>query len=91
MASLPLFNRRGDGDPVDEGFWTVSALTGQIKAALELEFGTVGLVGEISNLSRPRSGHLYFHLKDEGASIRAVMWRSACRRCRPSCRRSSCW
>jgi exodeoxyribonuclease VII large subunit len=77
MASLPLFDRRDEGDPGDDGFWTVSALTGQIKAALELEFGTVGLVGEISNLSRPRSGHLYFHLKDEGASIRAVMWRSA--------------
>lgn len=77
MASLPLFDRRGDHEPDADGFWTVSALTGQIKAALEDEFGSVGLVGEISNLSRPRSGHLYFNLKDEGASIRAVMWRSA--------------
>jgi exodeoxyribonuclease VII large subunit len=77
MASLPLFDRRGDHEPDADGFWTVSALTGQIKAALEDEFGSIGLVGEISNLSRPRSGHLYFNLKDEGASIRAVMWRSA--------------
>jgi len=32
--------------------------------------------GEISNLSRPASGHLYFTLKDAGASLRIVMWKS---------------
>lgn len=75
MASLPLFERRDN--PGADGFWTVSALTGQIKAALEGDFGTVGLIGEITGLSRPRSGHIYFNLKDEGATIRAVIWRSA--------------
>jgi exodeoxyribonuclease VII large subunit len=32
--------------------------------------------GEISNLSRPASGHVYFTLKDAGASLRSVMWRN---------------
>ena len=38
------------------------------------------VVGEISNYSRPQSGHSYFTLKDDQAQIRAVMWRSAAAR-----------
>jgi exodeoxyribonuclease VII large subunit len=40
--------------------------------------------GEISNLSRPTSGHLYFTLKDEQASLRCVIWRSQATRLRAS-------
>ncbi len=36
--------------------------------------------GEISNLSRPGSGHIYFTLKDAGASLRSVMWRTGAMR-----------
>jgi len=36
--------------------------------------------GEVSNFSQPRSGHLYFSLKDEAASLRCVMWRNAAQR-----------
>ncbi len=36
--------------------------------------------GEISNLSRPSSGHIYFTLKDAGASLRSVMWRTGAAR-----------
>ncbi len=59
---------------------TVSQLTAQIKNALEGEFPSVWVVGEISNYSRPQSGHSYFTLKDDQAQIRAVMWRSTASR-----------
>jgi exodeoxyribonuclease VII large subunit len=55
--------------------FTVSELTRSIKAILEGEFGSVWLQGEVSNLRRPASGHLYFTLKDEQAQIAAVMFR----------------
>jgi exodeoxyribonuclease VII large subunit len=56
---------------------SVSQLTAQIKNALEGEFPDVWVAGEVSNYSRPQSGHCYFTLKDDQAQIRAVMWRSA--------------
>jgi len=63
---------------------SVSDVTARIKALLEEddELADVRVAGEISNLSRPASGHLYFTLKDEGAQIRCVMWRSAAVRLR---------
>lgn len=56
---------------------TISQLTAQIKDSLEGEFPSVWVAGEVSNYSRPQSGHAYFTLKDDQAQIRAVMWRSA--------------
>ncbi|NLX13000.1 MAG: exodeoxyribonuclease VII large subunit [Phycisphaerales bacterium] len=57
---------------------TVSQLNATIKRALADHLpGTIHLTGEISNLTRPASGHLYLTLKDESSEIRAVMWRSA--------------
>jgi exodeoxyribonuclease VII large subunit len=56
---------------------TVSELTAQIKDALEGEFASVWVEGEVSNFTRPQSGHSYFTLKDDQAQIRAVLWRSA--------------
>jgi exodeoxyribonuclease VII large subunit len=44
---------------------------------LEERVGRVWIVGEISNLSRPASGHIYFTLKDERGQIRAALFRSA--------------
>lgn len=38
--------------------------------------------GEVSNLSRPRSGHVYFTLKDQEASLRCVMWKNVAARLR---------
>ena len=55
---------------------SVSELTAQIKGLLEGTFPNVWVNGEISDLSRPRSGHAYFTLKDDVAQIRAVIWRS---------------
>ncbi len=58
---------------------SVSEVTERIKALLEDDeaLADVRIAGEISNLSRPASGHMYFTLKDAGAQIRCVMWRSA--------------
>ena len=61
---------------------TVSYLTEHIKAVVEETFPSMWVVGEISGLSRPRSGHVYFTLKDEAAQIRCVMWRSTAQRIR---------
>ncbi len=55
---------------------SVSELTGHIKAVVEGTFPALWVSGEISDLSKPRSGHLYFTLKDESAQIRGVMWRT---------------
>ncbi|HUU02729.1 MAG TPA: exodeoxyribonuclease VII large subunit [Myxococcota bacterium] len=60
--------------------YTVSELTGDVRALLEDRFGLVRVVGELSGLSRASSGHFYFSLKDERASIQAVMFRSAAAR-----------
>jgi exodeoxyribonuclease VII large subunit len=58
--------------------WTVSSLTRYIRDMLESDISLQDLwvQGEISNLSRPASGHVYFTLKDAGASLRSVMWRT---------------
>ena len=57
--------------------WTVGDLTRYIRTALETDYRLKELVvvGEISNLSRPASGHLYFTLKDSSAALRCVMWK----------------
>ena len=58
--------------------WTVTTLTRYIREALEsdAQLQDVWVQGEISNLSRPASGHVYFTLKDSGASLRCVVWKS---------------
>jgi exodeoxyribonuclease VII large subunit len=58
--------------------WSVSEVTARIKDVLESDdaLADVRVAGEISNLSRPASGHLYFTLKDEASQLRCVMWRS---------------
>lgn len=78
MSSFPLF--RPEAIPDGGRPWTVSELTGQIRAILEDDFGEVTLLGEVSNVARPRSGHVYFSLKDERATIRAVMWKATASR-----------
>lgn len=54
---------------------TVSQLNYSVRHHLESEFGQIWLVGEISNLSKPVSGHWYLSLKDEQAQVRCAMFR----------------
>ena len=57
--------------------YSVSEISGAVKRTLEGTFGRVRVRGEITELKRYSSGHIYFGLKDEGAKIQAVIWRSA--------------
>ncbi len=55
--------------------YTVSDLTRRIRAVIEEDVGAVWVEGEISNLSRPASGHVYFTLKDASSQLGAVLFR----------------
>ena len=86
MTQFELFPEEPEGpeepeqDASPERPWTVSELTAAIKDLLETAFPAVWVSGEISNFSRPRSGHCYLTLKDEGAQISAVIWRATAAR-----------
>lgn len=56
---------------------TVSRLTALLRGVLEENFEQLWVQGEVSNLSLPSSGHCYFTLKDSGAQLRCVMFKSA--------------
>lgn len=58
---------------------TVSELNHEVAELLEQSFAWVWVEGEISNLSRPASGHIYFSLKDSAARVRCAMFRSRLR------------
>jgi exodeoxyribonuclease VII large subunit len=62
-----------------ENIWSVSSLTRRIRELLDLDFELQDLwvEGEISNVTRARSGHLYFTLKDAEAQLKCVMWRNS--------------
>ncbi len=60
--------------------FTVSRLSALIKRSLETNFGRIKLTAEVSALKIHSSGHAYFSLKDEGAVIDAICWRSTLQR-----------
>ena len=55
---------------------TIGELTRAVKGVLEQDFASFWATGEVSNLKRHSSGHIYMTLKDAESQIRAVMWRS---------------
>jgi exodeoxyribonuclease VII large subunit len=59
--------------------YTVSKLTFHLRKLLEEDevLQDVWVQGEISNLSRPASGHIYFTMKDANASLKCVMWKTS--------------
>lgn len=73
MSQQPLFN---------QNLWKVSEINRYLRDLLESDstLQDLWVQGEVSNLSRPASGHLYFTLKDETGSLRCVMWRSTVHR-----------
>jgi exodeoxyribonuclease VII large subunit len=62
--------------------WTVSGLNRYVRTLLDTDepLQDLWVEGELSNVSRPASGHLYFTLKDPEASVRCVMWRESASR-----------
>jgi exodeoxyribonuclease VII large subunit len=67
---------------VGRDVYSVSRLNREVRTLLEREFGLIWLEAEISNLSRPSSGHWYFSLKDAGAQVRCAMFRQRNMLCR---------
>ena len=59
--------------------WTVRELVASVRTHIEREYSDAWVEGEISNFRAPDSGHLYFTLKDGGAQISVVMFRSSAR------------
>ena len=59
---------------------TITEISSLLKRAVEDRFGFVRLRGELSGVKRAASGHLYCCLKDEGAVIDGVMWRTGAQR-----------
>jgi exodeoxyribonuclease VII large subunit len=78
MAGLPRLYR--EEERAETPLFSVTELTALVKETLETGFADVGVRGEISNLARPRSGHVYFQLKDDGAQCRSVLWKTQAQR-----------
>lgn len=86
---IDTYSYQGYANPMDNDssaltrqVYSVADLTAYIRAVLESNenLANVWVSGEISNLSCPASGHIYFTLKDASASLRCVIWREQARR-----------
>ena len=55
--------------------YTVSEISGAVKRTLEGAFGRVRVRGELTEVKRYPSGHIYFSLKDEGGKLSGVVWK----------------
>lgn len=67
-------------ESMPEHVYTPSELNREVRLHLEMGFPRILIEAEVSNLSRPSSGHLYFTLKDDKAQIRCALFRSAATR-----------
>ena len=86
-GDTPTDSDDGDGELVAKGQagdnaapLTITEISQLLKRTVEDRFGFVRLRGELSGVKRAASGHLYCSLKDEGARIDGVMWRSSAER-----------
>lgn len=75
MSTAP--RGRGAGD---RHVYRVSELLAGVRGLLDDRVGRVWIVGEVSNLRRAPSGHVYFTLKDDGAQLRAALFRGTASR-----------
>jgi len=69
-------------DAQDRDIYTISRLNAEVRAVLEGSFPLLWIEGEVSNLAAPRSGHLYFSLKDAHAQVRCALFRAKRQRLR---------
>jgi exodeoxyribonuclease VII large subunit len=76
MSDFSLATDSASGETV----YTPTELNREVRVHLEAGFPHISLEGEISNLARPASGHLYFSLKDAAAQVRCAMFRTSASR-----------
>ncbi len=57
--------------------YTVSEISGAVKRTLEMTFGRIRVRGELTEVKRYPSGHIYLSLKDEYSKISSIVWKSA--------------
>ena len=62
--------------PTPEDIYTITQLNREVSELLEEVFPIIWVEGEISNLAKPASGHLYFTLKDNNAQVRCAFFRN---------------
>jgi exodeoxyribonuclease VII large subunit len=67
------------GDPSNRDIYKVTRLNREVRAVLEGSFPALWVQGEISNLARPASGHIYFSLKDQHSQVRCAMFKNRMR------------
>ena len=65
---------------INDNFFTVSEITRGIRTSLEHKFSYIGVLGEISNVRKPSSGHVYLTLKDKNSQLQAVVFRNTASR-----------
>jgi len=73
-------SERETGSGAPPHVYSVGDLLAGVRSLLEERVGRLWVAGEISNLHRAGSGHVYFTLKDERGQVRAALFRSAARR-----------
>jgi exodeoxyribonuclease VII large subunit len=69
---------RSEQFTLDDSIWSVTELNAYVKELIDLDYrlSDLQVLGEVSNYTHAKSGHLYFTLKDDQSQIRCVMWRS---------------
>jgi exodeoxyribonuclease VII large subunit len=67
-------------EEINDKFCTVSEITREIRTSLEHKFSNIGVLGEISNVRKPSSGHVYLTLKDKNSQLQAVVFRNSASR-----------
>lgn len=72
---MDLIDDESPNLPGNRPEFSVSEIAGAVKRVIEGEFGLIRVRGEVGRVSRPASGHLYFNLKDDRASLDAVVWK----------------
>ncbi len=77
VVSITSMSTEDMEDPTpSRDVYTVSRLNREVRSLLEGSLPLLWIEGEISNLARPSSGHIYFSLKDSAAQVRCALFRN---------------
>lgn len=80
MTDLPLFAQPEPTKDQGADALSVTQFTHALRMLMEDTFGRTSIIGEVATLRFPGSGHVYFTLKDQENTLKAVMWRSTAAR-----------